>query len=59
MDFCKAIGQREATLVSKKRFYTYELTKLIDVEESVSKLTRDRIQKHINCYSSIFLRNWM
>lgn len=28
MDYCKSIGQREATLVSKTRFYTYELLKL-------------------------------
>lgn len=48
MDYCKAIGQRDATLVSKQRFYTYELTKLISVEENISKITKEKIQKHVN-----------
>lgn len=48
MDYCKAIGQRDATLVSKQRFYTYELTKMICIEENISKLTKEKIQKHVN-----------
>ena len=48
MDYCKSIRQRDATLTSKERFYTYELTKMIGVEENISKLTKERIQKHIN-----------
>jgi integrase/recombinase XerD len=48
MDYCKAIGQREGTLISKKRFYTYELLKLVKQEDTIENLTKEKIQKHIN-----------
>lgn len=48
MDYCKAIGQREGTLISKKRFYTYELLKLVKAEDSIENLTKEKIQKHVN-----------
>lgn len=48
MDYCKSIGQRPATLISKKKFYTYELLKLVGAEESIFSLTKEKIQKHIN-----------
>ena len=31
--YCKAIGQREATVNSKERFYKYELSKVVDLED--------------------------
>lgn len=48
MDYCKSIGQREATLISKRRFYNYELMKIIDAEDCIGALTKKRIQNHIN-----------
>lgn len=48
MNYCNAIDPREATLVSKRRFYNYELIKIIDSEECIGELTKKRIENHIN-----------
>lgn len=48
MNHCKYIGQREATLQSKKSFYKYELPKMISVEENITKITENIMQKYVN-----------
>ena len=48
LDYCKAIGQRPATIESKKRFYIYELPKLIDVNETIDKITYKSVENHVN-----------
>ena len=53
MNYCKAIGQREATLISKRRFYNYELIKIIDSKDGIGELTKATIQNHINYMSDM------
>ena len=45
--YCKAIGQREATVNSKERFYKYELSKVVDLEDDIKYLTQEKINNHI------------
>lgn len=51
IDYCIAIGQRPKTIESKERFGKYVLTKVVSLEDDISKLTKDRIQEYI-----IFMR---
>lgn len=48
MDYCKSIGQREGTLKSKEKFFKYELVLIVNLDDSINTLTKDKIQKHIN-----------
>ena len=48
MDYCKAIGQREGTLISKWSYYNYQLLKVINEEEPIGNLSKERLQKYIN-----------
>lgn len=48
IDYCKSIGQRQATLTSKNKFYTYELTKLVNPNDSIQELTKGKIEKYVN-----------
>lgn len=47
IDYCIAIGQREKTIESKNRFYRYELTKLVNVDDNIKTLTKDKCEKHV------------
>jgi integrase/recombinase XerD len=47
IDYCIAIGQREKTIESKKRFYRYELSKLVKLEDDVASLTKPKIEAYI------------
>lgn len=47
INYCKYRGQREGTIESKERFYRYELPKMINVEESISKITENMVQSHV------------
>lgn len=48
MDYCKSIGQREGTLNSKEKFCKYELVIIVNLDDSINTITKDKIQKHIN-----------
>lgn len=48
MNYCKYRGQREGTIKSKESFYRYELPKMISVEESITKITENMVQAHVN-----------
>ena len=48
MNYCKSIGQREGTLISKESFYKYQLDKVVNPNDNINELTKERIQKHIN-----------
>lgn len=48
LDYCISIGQREMTVKSKARFGKYELNKIVNLEDSIVTLTKDKIEKHIN-----------
>ncbi len=48
MDYCKSIGLRPATLVSKKRFYKYELLKYINTQDEVNTITHKKVEEWIN-----------
>jgi integrase/recombinase XerD len=47
IDYCIAIGQRENTILSKKRFYRYELVKIVDHSVNIDELTKEKIEAHI------------
>ncbi|RII32140.1 site-specific integrase [Clostridium chromiireducens] len=47
MNYCKYRGQREGTLESKERFYRYELSKMISVDENITKITESMVQSHV------------
>lgn len=47
IDYCKVIGQREATITSKERFKKYELVKIVNLEDSISTLTENKINEYI------------
>lgn len=47
IDYCIAIGQREKTIESKKRFYRYELSKLVNLEDDITSLTKPKIEAYI------------
>lgn len=48
MDYCKSIGLRQTTLVSKQRFYTYELLKYVSVNDEVNIITQKKVEEWIN-----------
>lgn len=48
MDYCKSIGFRQATLASKKRFYTYELLKYVDAKDEINAITHKKVEEWIN-----------
>ncbi|MFR1708450.1 MAG: hypothetical protein ACLSV2_06090 [Clostridium sp.] len=48
MDYCKSIGQAEGTLKSKERFKRYQITKIVNLDDNINTLTKDKIQNHIN-----------
>lgn len=48
MDYCKSIGKREGTLSGKERFKRYQLSKIVNLDDNISALTKDKIQNHIN-----------
>lgn len=48
MDYCKSIGQRKRTLNSKEKFCKYELVIIVNLDDSINTITKDKIQKHIN-----------
>jgi integrase/recombinase XerD len=48
MDYCKSIGLRQATLVSKQRFYTYELLKYVKAEDEINVITQKKVEGWIN-----------
>ena len=48
MDYCKSIGLRQATLVSKQRFYKYELLKYVSAEDEINIITQKKVEGWIN-----------
>jgi len=48
MDYCKSIGQREGTLKSKEKFKRYQITKIVNLDDNINTLTKEKIQNHIN-----------
>lgn len=48
MDYCKSIGQREGTLISKERFRRYQLSKIVNLDDNIRTSTKEKIQNHIN-----------
>jgi len=48
MDYCKSIGLRQATLVSKQRFYKYELLKYVSAEDEINVITQKKVEGWIN-----------
>jgi len=48
MDYCKSIGQREGTLKSKERFKRYQITKILNLDDNINTLTKEKIQNHIS-----------
>ena len=47
LNYCIAIGQRDKTLESKIRFYRYELSKIINISESIETLTKYKIENKV------------
>lgn len=48
MDYCKSIGQRPATLVSKDKFYKYELLKRLKANDKISVINQKIVEGWIN-----------
>ncbi len=48
MDYCKSIGQREATLKSKERFYKYELLKKVKASDPIGNITSKKVEAWVN-----------
>lgn len=48
MDYCKSIGQRPATLVSKEKFYKYELLKRLKSNDKISVINQKTVEGWIN-----------
>ncbi|QAA34095.1 tyrosine-type recombinase/integrase [Clostridium manihotivorum] len=47
LDYCITIGQRERTIDSKERFRRYELKKVVDLDNNISELKKEKIEKHV------------
>lgn len=47
LDYCIAIGQSDGTIESKKRFFKFSLPKIVDVEDKITMLTKDKLDGHI------------
>lgn len=47
LNYCIAIGQREQTINSKKRFFRYELNKIVDHNANISDISKEKIEQHI------------
>jgi integrase/recombinase XerD len=47
LEYCIAIGQREKTLESKKRFYKYELINIVKHADNIDELSKEKIVAHI------------
>jgi integrase/recombinase XerD len=47
IEYCLAIGQREKTIESKKRFYKYELKRIVDYSDNIKELAKDKIEEHV------------
>jgi len=43
MNYCKSLGQREGTFNSKKNFCKYELVLIVNLDDSINILTKDKI----------------
>ncbi|MBU3216683.1 site-specific integrase [Clostridium estertheticum] len=50
LDYCISIGQAEKTIESKNRFYRFELSKIINEDESISTLTKKKIETQVIFY---------
>jgi integrase/recombinase XerD len=48
LEYCKSIGQRSATLVSKEKFYRYELLKRLNVNDKISVINQKTVEEWIN-----------
>jgi len=48
MDYCKSIGLRQATLVSKQRFYKYDLLKNVSADDGINVITQKKVEEWIN-----------
>ena len=50
LDYCISIGQAEKTIESKNRFYRFELSKVVNVDEDISTLTKKKIEDRVIYY---------
>ena len=48
MDYCKSIGLRKATLISKQRFYKYELIKRVSPTDEINIINQQSVEEWIN-----------
>ncbi|WP_035290961.1 site-specific integrase [Clostridium sp. KNHs214] len=48
LNYCTSIGQRENTIKSKENFGRYVLTKVVNMEDNIQTLTKNKIQNYIN-----------
>ncbi|WP_243159361.1 site-specific integrase [Clostridium sp. SM-530-WT-3G] len=48
MDYCKSIGLRKATLISKQRFYKYELIKRVSPTDEINIINQQNVEEWIN-----------
>lgn len=48
LNYCTSIGQREGTIESKEKFGKYVLNKVVNLEDNIQSLTKDKIQNYIN-----------
>jgi integrase/recombinase XerD len=47
LNYCISIGQRNKAIESKKRFYRYEIDKIVTFSDNISTLTKKIIETHI------------
>jgi integrase/recombinase XerD len=47
LNYCISIGQRDKTIESKIRFYRFTLPKIVDVNENIATLTKDKIENQV------------
>jgi len=47
LNYCISIGQRDKTIESKIRYYRFELTKIVNVSEDISTLTKIKIENRV------------
>lgn len=50
LDYCISIGQTDKTIESKNRFYRFEFSKIVNVEEDISTLTKKKIEDRVIYY---------
>lgn len=47
LNYCISIGQAEGTIKSKKSFFTFSLSKIVNLDDNISTFTKDKLENHI------------